>query len=526
MRVSAESKRITDLMDQVAEGQYRVPEFQRDFVWEAGKICMFFDSILRGYPVGSIILWSPKTEKFRCIENIGGVIVVRNDQGASNERETYILDGRQRITSLLSVLHPEGSNFDRYYVNLEDNSVVTRQRNIKDAPEILKLGNAYDPVLLLDHIERIKLSTIDDSLKKQYIERAKTVNKLLNRYTIGTVTVNDGEIQDAAEVFSRLNSQGEKISEDFMIQALAYNKDNGFLFGNAITEIIRGLGEYNLDNIKRDDVFKCVYNYIDKPYFDGGIKDIIDKKTQLPHIMEKLGNDLYRVAEFLYKDCGVIDASLLPYGLQLIFLSYYFRVNEDLTDEDRNKLRKWFFYTTYTSNFAGQSYSQTRKEWQQFREFSHHRSGDPLYGDKAAYGDTSEGYELECMDFDVSKGFTLGRVRSIAFALSYILRKKKNQPESTLEFFNLPGVSPRTFGSTFICTSKKEKKRVREYFKNISSGQGGVIPEFQSLSDDEMEMTPEMIILFKEKKLVRFVERRTKALIDKEKAFVRQILMA
>lgn len=521
MRVSSESKRITDLMDQVTDGVYRVPEFQRDFVWDTGRISMFFDSILRGYPVGSIIFWCPQNEKFECIENIGGVDVSLFGEIDSTEKETYILDGRQRITSMISVLHPKGDNFDRFFYNLEDDSIETRQRNCRFDPKLLKLGEAYDPVLLLNHIDRIKHAFIEESLKDRYIEKAKSVNKIINRYAIGTVTVQGGEIQDAAEVFSRLNSQGQKISEDYMIQALAYNKNNGFLFGNEITEIIRSLDIYNFENISRDYIFKCVYNYIDKPFFDGRIKDILAFKDNLPEIMNELGKDLDRLVKFLYNDCGIIDSRLLPYGNQFIFLSYYFRINKELEDRQKKELIKWFFYTTYTSHFTGQSLSQTRKEWVKFRDFSNQKCETPLYMESK--GDNGSAvYDLSALDFSEPKGFAMGRVRSNAFAFSYILRKEKISPDAKLEFFNLPGVSPRTFGSSFICTSKREVRELKELLMV-----NNIVPIMKELVEpiplEKYDLTPEMIEMFKDGRTDELIRLRSEKLIEAERSFVNNI---
>ncbi|MFU8652045.1 DUF262 domain-containing protein [Methanotorris formicicus] len=41
---------------------YKIPTIQRGFVWNEERIKDFFESIIKGYPVGSIILWSPEDE--------------------------------------------------------------------------------------------------------------------------------------------------------------------------------------------------------------------------------------------------------------------------------------------------------------------------------------------------------------------------------------------------------------------------------------------------------------------------------
>ena len=52
------------LLGDIAKGLVKIPQFQRDFVWSREKSAALIDSILRGYPIGTFILWRTK-ETFR-----------------------------------------------------------------------------------------------------------------------------------------------------------------------------------------------------------------------------------------------------------------------------------------------------------------------------------------------------------------------------------------------------------------------------------------------------------------------------
>lgn len=43
-------------LDSVINGEYLIPKFQRDFIWTPKQIIDLFDSILKGFPIGSIIM--------------------------------------------------------------------------------------------------------------------------------------------------------------------------------------------------------------------------------------------------------------------------------------------------------------------------------------------------------------------------------------------------------------------------------------------------------------------------------------
>lgn len=58
----------------VDNGKFRIPLFQRNYVWQISKVVDLIDSLLKGFPIGSLILWETKTE-LSDIKNLGGVVI-------------------------------------------------------------------------------------------------------------------------------------------------------------------------------------------------------------------------------------------------------------------------------------------------------------------------------------------------------------------------------------------------------------------------------------------------------------------
>ncbi|WP_242419513.1 DUF262 domain-containing protein, partial [Frankia sp. CpI1-P] len=54
---SATTYELEDLVAQAWQGRVRVPHFQRDFRWGSQDVVRLFDSIIKGYPIGSLLLW-------------------------------------------------------------------------------------------------------------------------------------------------------------------------------------------------------------------------------------------------------------------------------------------------------------------------------------------------------------------------------------------------------------------------------------------------------------------------------------
>ena len=53
---------LNNLIIAVQKGDYRIPQFQREYVWEKSKVISLFDSIYKEYPIGSFFLWKAGRE--------------------------------------------------------------------------------------------------------------------------------------------------------------------------------------------------------------------------------------------------------------------------------------------------------------------------------------------------------------------------------------------------------------------------------------------------------------------------------
>ena len=56
-QVRVENVTPTRLVDLVLSGRIRLPSFQRDYRWRPGDVESLFDSVLRRYPIGNLLLW-------------------------------------------------------------------------------------------------------------------------------------------------------------------------------------------------------------------------------------------------------------------------------------------------------------------------------------------------------------------------------------------------------------------------------------------------------------------------------------
>ena len=54
---------VAKLLKGVHNSEYVLPAIQREFVWDTDQICKLFDSLMRGYPIGSFLFWKVSPEE-------------------------------------------------------------------------------------------------------------------------------------------------------------------------------------------------------------------------------------------------------------------------------------------------------------------------------------------------------------------------------------------------------------------------------------------------------------------------------
>ncbi|MRS04800.1 DUF262 domain-containing protein, partial [bacterium] len=101
---------IKDAIDGINNRDYLLPAIQRKFVWSSQQICVLFDSIMRGYPINTFMMWEIKSDqikneykfyeflKFYCQRFNEDNPYIKTS--ASFKDFKAIIDGQQRLTSL------------------------------------------------------------------------------------------------------------------------------------------------------------------------------------------------------------------------------------------------------------------------------------------------------------------------------------------------------------------------------------------------------------------------------------------
>lgn len=103
---------INEAMQRIRNDEYLLPAFQREYVWEGWQIEELFDSLMRGYPISSMLFWEVRDESktawkfYRFLKFYREKHNTHNELVDTKQHKDFkaVLDGQQRLTSLYIAL--------------------------------------------------------------------------------------------------------------------------------------------------------------------------------------------------------------------------------------------------------------------------------------------------------------------------------------------------------------------------------------------------------------------------------------
>ena len=233
--------KVGDLLNDVENGKVALPDLQRPFVWKDSKARDLLDSMLKGYPIGYIMLWK-SPDGYETINHIG-----TNDK-TYIQPDYLVIDGQQRLTALLAAIFGikvKDKNYDARRIRIAFNPLTREfavwteayERNPEWISEISSVFEAdinHDvPKFRRQFIKEYNISRQKngkDFLTDEEEETIETnLNDLLNLsiYTLPTLRINaKATEEDVAEIFVRVNSGGQKLTEKNFIETLLAVYDN------------------------------------------------------------------------------------------------------------------------------------------------------------------------------------------------------------------------------------------------------------------------------------------------------------
>lgn len=394
---------IIDAIGKISKREYLLPAFQREYVWSCEQIERLFDSLMRGYPISSMLFWRVRGENknkwqfYEFLDKYREKYYIHNKKFDTSLCNDFyaILDGQQRLTSVYLALcgnydthryrkswdnqdknfhicdfyfnltgSEESKNADVKYEFLWLDREVTKGKiiykdkfnqkwfkckhilNLQDNYQFINFLSEKENLLAEDEIKNISdfhtliFSTKDNTRINYYLEEDDNPDKAIN-------------------IFIRINSGGTRLDYSDILFSYAIANWQEKDARTEINELVDRINQNLNFNISKDLILKSfLFLYHNKIQFkinsfdNGFIKEIENRWGDIKYCIEQTFN--------LIRDFGLNKYTLSSNNtvLPIIYYIYHKNLSDKIVDsvllkDVRKTIEKYLLRTIILKPFSG-----------------------------------------------------------------------------------------------------------------------------------------------------------------------------
>jgi len=352
--VSVASVAIRQLLNRVANGEVRIPAFQREFVWDPDRVQFLMDSIYKGFPIGTLLFWRTQ-EQLQSDRDLGPYIL---PLPKSHYPIEYVLDGQQRLTSIFSVFQTELKKAENPAVDWIDIYFDLRAREDVQSSQFRALKpNEVDERRHFPLNVLFDVAAYGARVRKLCDKDAALVDDLQNRFKEAQIPIETIETDDHSKiaiVFERVNRGGVPLDTYQLLAAWTWSGDFDLRsrFDDLAAELEDG-GYGDLGN-EPDLLLKCAAAVISDECTARAVVAL--RGGDVRDQFDSIANGVKGAVEFLKKQCGVVSLKVLPYKSLLIPLVRFFATDNQNgfhpTGTQLEALRAWFWNSCFSRRYS------------------------------------------------------------------------------------------------------------------------------------------------------------------------------
>ncbi len=341
---------VKDLINDLERGRIRIPSFQRGFVWNLEQVSYFIDSIYKGFPFGSLLLWRTRNP-LRTERNLGPYKLSNNDPEYPID---YVLDGQQRITSIFGIFQNSLTAEENQETNWTN---LFFELNSEESVPFKYFGDSEN----YDSNQFFPLKYVFDSPRYRQITRgldeelAKQIDDLVDRFTQARIPIERFETEErkyVATVFERINRQ--KVDLDTLDLLSVWNWSEDFDLQEKFREISEELEPFGFKNIGSDLLLKCSSAVIMNSSKPEAFIEL--PGSEVREKFNEIRTGIFRAIDFLKIDFNVFSLKLLPMENILVVLTSFFASSQKqpppVPQEQYQILKKWFWRSCLSQRYA------------------------------------------------------------------------------------------------------------------------------------------------------------------------------
>lgn len=297
------------------------------------------DSIYRGYPVGSLLLWSTK-ESLKHERNVGGFALPNTPE---DYPVNYLLDGQQRLTTLYGVFNSDAATADPQLAKRFDVCFVPSTGSFVHASTPEAAGGINMRVVLDTTKLLPELAKFDQAAQTSIA----TLTERFKDYEFPVVTIRDRTNQEVCRVFQRINSSGTSLSTLELLSAWTWSDQFNLI--NEINELLEKLEDCNYGELDEELILRCLAAVVTGKIDAEELVDVAP--TDLVKGMTILKQAMFASVDFLEKELRIKNVVFLPFPIMLVPLVGFFSKTLKPNADQLTGLKRWFWHCAFTQKY-------------------------------------------------------------------------------------------------------------------------------------------------------------------------------
>ena len=352
--MGAGNAKVMEFVEKLISGELIIPSIQRSYVWKKKQVPEFLDSIYKGYPIGSILIW--ETTKEPPLQLVQVIKQANKIAGAS-----VLLDGQQRITSLTWVLNPklkvDGDFIDTRF-DLQKEVFMNPTKKEASLTHLIPVRD-----IITSKPNHLKLLEdagykTDHPLFANYLQTLTNINSAFQTFQVPVMSFSTDDYSVVADVFTRVNKGGIKLTNgDLINSAIAARWKTGL---SQIADYKKKLAAHQYD-LGAETPLRLMSLIAGK---GGKYIKLIEKdmdRAKLEESWKATEQALDKAINFLKNECKIPNAKLLKSLNIVVMPGFIFHTlqkkNQNLTGTQANLLKQWVYsvmaFSSYSSSIDG-----------------------------------------------------------------------------------------------------------------------------------------------------------------------------
>lgn len=253
----------TQLTEKIRDGDIKVPPYQRGQVWSSNQEERLVDTIKKGFPFGSILLYEKKGGSFQIIDGLQRSTTIYKYlcNPAKFFREDDITD--ERLEAIFYLIEIGNANKAAVKVKIKDLIISWVTVNHKTMDEVSDIRSNKCAEVIANEFptcSQESKSKIDDILHEMF-KQFKNDCKKFSEVEIPAI-IYYGSPENLPDIFSRINSKGTLLSK-YQILAATWSHKEYLISEEKLTPIVSYVNKFYISIINENfkiDEYDCNQN--------------------------------------------------------------------------------------------------------------------------------------------------------------------------------------------------------------------------------------------------------------------------